>query len=80
MKTMKVGNWYNKFDLRQQEYFKARVERYGTQTLRAFLTAAYKQFGPYAQYLPGLNVLDTKTGITYYWSSDRKDFNKLNNG
>jgi len=77
MKTIKVGSWFNKLNKKEQEYFCKKQERFGTQLLRSYLSAARKQFKEQdsIQYLDSLNL--SYNGETYWYSSDWNKFFKM---
>ncbi len=77
MKTVKVGTWYNKLTPSAQEYFKNKVEKFGTQKLRSYFTVAKKQFGLLSNvcFEDGLNL--KVNNELYYFSYDRKEFCKF---
>jgi len=78
MKTLKVGSWFNKFDKNQQEAFKFIMtnEYADINRTRSFLTACKNEFGR-TDLVYKRNLQVVVDGIEYYFSSERKDFNKV---
>ena len=74
MKTIKVGSWYEKLTPKEQEYFRAKVERFGVNKLRSFFTAARKHFVFQSEYVFGPALTVEYAGKIYHFSYDRKEF------